>query len=194
MSRDAEGIPTFGAWAKQRRLTLNLTQAALARSIGCAVATLQKIEQGARTPSEQIAGLLARALNISEADIPAVVAAARSGVAPVLRTPTPALARVDDLIGRDGQLAALAELLLRGEHRVVTLIGPGGVGKTALALALAHALGAHFESGARVVSLADARTPELVPGVAISALTPEAGSGALPALLNALRAQTADRL
>jgi predicted ATPase/DNA-binding XRE family transcriptional regulator len=187
MSRDAEGVPAFGAWAKQRRLALELTQAALAQSIGCAVATLQKIEQGARTPSEQIAGLLARAFHIPEADIPAVVVAARSGVAPVLRAPRPALTRVDDLIGRDAQLAELAGLLLDDASRVVTLIGPGGVGKTSLALALAHALGAHYASGARVVSLADARTPGLVTGVAASALAPDAGIGTLPALLNVLK-------
>jgi predicted ATPase/DNA-binding XRE family transcriptional regulator len=187
MSRVSEGIPAFGQWAKQRRLSLALTQAVLAKSIGCAVATLQKIEQGARTPSAQVAELLAHALRLQEDDVPAFVAAARSGVAPVFRTVISAAARVDDLLGRDAQFALLASTLVERKHRIVTLTGPGGIGKTSLALALAHALSGQFEAGARVVSLAEAHTPELVLGVTIRALVTEANIASLPALLKALR-------
>lgn len=43
---------TFASWLKQRRKALDLTQADLARLVGCAVVTLQKIEEGRRRPSK----------------------------------------------------------------------------------------------------------------------------------------------
>ncbi len=187
MGRQTEGVVSFGEWAKQRRQTLALTQAALAARIGCAVATLQKIEQGARTPSEQMAGLLAEALAIAATNIPAVVAGARSGVAPSFNAPVPILTRVDDLIGRDRQLDALAALITARAHRIVTLTGPGGVGKTALALALMHASQRQFDSGARFVSLAEVQSPALVPNAAIAVLAPDARVADLSALLALLR-------
>lgn len=56
---------TFASWLKQRRKALDLTQADLARLVGCAVVTLQKIEEGRRRPSKQVAELLAQHLEIA---------------------------------------------------------------------------------------------------------------------------------
>jgi predicted ATPase/DNA-binding SARP family transcriptional activator len=56
-------------------------------------------------------------------------------------------------IGRTGELAEVTELLLRSEVRLVTLVGPGGVGKTRLALAAAWAVEHRFPGGVVHVDL-----------------------------------------
>ncbi|MER7458832.1 BTAD domain-containing putative transcriptional regulator [Micromonospora sp. NPDC126480] len=63
---------------------------------------------------------------------------------------------VDDLVGREEDLAALLNLLER--YRMVTLTGPVGVGKTALALALAEAARDGYAGGVAVVELSGARS------------------------------------
>jgi transcriptional regulator with XRE-family HTH domain len=66
----------FGAWVRRRR-ALDLTQAALARLVGVAAITVQKIEADARRPSRQVAELLAAQLQIPEREHAAFLAAAR---------------------------------------------------------------------------------------------------------------------
>jgi len=72
------------------------------------------------------------------------------------------------LIGRDGELSAVAELLPR--RRVVTITGPGGIGKTRLALAVAQQLLPAFADGAFLVTLEDARDRAAVASAVASAL------------------------
>jgi predicted ATPase/transcriptional regulator with XRE-family HTH domain len=56
----------FSEWLRHRRKALDLTQGELARRAGCSVSALRKIETGERRPSKQLAGLLAKALDIPE--------------------------------------------------------------------------------------------------------------------------------
>ena len=56
---------SFSHWIKQRRKALDLTQHDLAQLVGCALVTIQKIEEGRRRPSRQVAALLAEHLAIS---------------------------------------------------------------------------------------------------------------------------------
>src|SRR3954467_3230876 len=67
-----------------------------------------------------------------------------------LNLPTP----LTSLIGREHELASVESILRKTSIRLTTITGPGGIGKTRLALELAHRLNAHFAAGCFWVSLA----------------------------------------
>jgi predicted ATPase len=79
------------------------------------------------------------------------------------RLPAPA----NETIGREGELAEIGELLVRPGVRLVTLVGPGGVGKTRLAVEAARAVANRFPGGAAHVNLDGIEDASvLVPGAA----------------------------
>jgi len=85
-------------------------------------------------------------------------------------------AEVSSLVGRGPQIAAVLDGLRAS--RVVTLTGPGGCGKTRLALRAAALAADGFEDGARLVELASLTDPALVPVAVAGALgVPEQDAG-----------------
>ncbi|MGJ7507790.1 ATP-binding protein [Variovorax sp. GT1P44] len=76
--------------------------------------------------------------------------------------------RLTRMIGRSQFVESLAEALPR--HRFVSVVGPGGMGKTTLALAVAEDTLANYPHGARFVDLALLADPQLVPSALAAAL------------------------
>jgi predicted ATPase len=87
---------------------------------------------------------------------------------PVQRTP---------FVGREKEVAAAKELLLRQDVRLLTITGPGGIGKTRLAVEVAGGLVEHFPGGTNFVPLSTLSDPALIASAIVQALgIREAGS------------------
>jgi predicted ATPase len=92
-----------------------------------------------------------------------------------------------DFVGRQGELAQIAAMLERG--RLVTVVGPGGVGKTRVALVAAAQAAGNYPDGVWIVEQSGLRDPLLLPNTVASVLgLPEQDArSALDALLEYLR-------
>jgi predicted ATPase/DNA-binding winged helix-turn-helix (wHTH) protein len=117
------------------------------------------------------------------------VATAAVPISPSARTPTNLPEPVSELIGREVELNEILDL--SRSHRLVTLTGAGGIGKTRLGFEVARQLLPRFADGVWAVELAPLSDPELVPVTVATALGIELASGtASPqSVANALRSK-----
>lgn len=181
--------PSFGHWLKQRRRALKMTQIDLARQAGCAEVTLRKIEAGDAIPSAALAACLSRAVGASDDDLPEIVAFARGvGIRHALasnwgkaRYPHNLPKQLTPLFGRSHDIAAVRRRLVAEGARLITLVGPPGVGKTRLSLAVAEAVLEQFIDGVFFVRLGPVDDPALVASTISRALGLQLGGPNPPA-------------
>jgi non-specific serine/threonine protein kinase len=157
----------FGAVLQQYRLAAGLSQEELAERAALSRRGISDLERGARqTPHLGTVRRLAQALNLDAAGQAALLAAARGHSAPPTEQP-PAPQRRGDIrlpltsfVGREAAVPEVCGLI--DNTRLLTLVGPGGIGKTRLALAVAHRV-AQQESGVCFVELEPLQDAALVP-------------------------------
>ena len=185
---------SFGYWVRRRRKALDLTQAALARDVGCATVTIRKIENDERRPSQVMAERLAACLDIPEDDQETFILSGLGEVSaarmPVLSKPisisleaenslqsegAPSIsesssrsrnnlpAQATTFIGREKELTEIRVKLGLDDCRLLTLLGPGGSGKTRLAIEAAGGLLTDYQDGIYFVSLAPVQSVEVIP-------------------------------
>jgi predicted ATPase len=132
----------FGAWLRRQRRALALSQAELGARLGCSAALIRKIESGERRASQQFAEGVAGWLSIAGSEHADFVQQARLGRAPTESPDCPGAAALPlpltPFIGRQAELQQTERMLARPDCRLLNLVGPGGSGKTRLALELAR--------------------------------------------------------
>jgi predicted ATPase len=177
--REDGAIAAFGDQLRRLRLRRGFTQEELAQQADVSRATIESLELGLRSrPRARTLAALADALRLDPVDLRAFMRlagaeSARLEAAKALipeaeprsatgghRMPMPPT----PLIGRQVEIASARELLRPSSAavRLLTLHGPGGVGKTRLALAVARAASAEYADGVVFVDLAPLREHQLV--------------------------------
>lgn len=173
-----DGYTSFGYWVRRRRKALDLTQSDLARQVFCALSTIKKIELDERRPSRHMAERLADCLFLQGTERDAFLAASQAELAPyqLLTISSPIFPRLQPsnlpppqlqtpFVGYENELAQLTALLQNPNCRLITLVGPGGIGKTRLAIQAASGQAGEtgrYPDGVYFVPLAPLHSPEFI--------------------------------
>ena len=176
------GSPSmFGVLLRRFREAAGLSQERLAERAGLSPRGISDLERGARTmPRLETVRLLADGLDLDDADRAAFLAARGALPEPSASGsdgPWTALPRtVTSFIGRTAEIETIAQLLEAGEARLITLVGPGGVGKTRIALEVANRLARESGEEAVFIDLSPVRDASLVlPAIANRLGIPDSG-------------------
>jgi predicted ATPase/DNA-binding XRE family transcriptional regulator len=169
------GAPgSFGAHLKALREAAGFTQEELAAIAGVSVHAVSALECGRRRrPHVETVRALSAALDLTSATRDVLLGSAR---APAIDAVVDELSNVSlplpptVLLGREADVQTLRHWLAEPEARLITLTGPGGAGKTRLALELARAIAAESATRVVFVSLAATRNPAFVASAIAEAL------------------------
>jgi predicted ATPase len=158
---------SFGDWLRKQRRSQDLSRQAFAAQVGCAEVTLRRIEMGTLKPSKELADILLEKLGISESERLQWIAFAR-GVSGfphsssllsnkhVTNLPSP----LTSFIGREKEKVDVIDRI--SKHRLVTLTGSGGVGKTRLSIKVGEQIAGGYPNGVWLVELAPILDPLLI--------------------------------
>jgi len=165
----------FGAQLKALREAAGFTQEELATIAGLSVHAVSALERGERRrPHVDTVRALSAALDLTGATRDALLASARAPVHTAavdeLRSGVSLPSALTALLGREADVQMLKGWLADPTARLITLTGPGGVGKTRLALELARALLEEGSTRVVFVSLASIRDPAFVASTIAEAL------------------------
>ncbi|GAA3560206.1 ATP-binding protein [Kribbella ginsengisoli] len=174
------------------RVQAGLSQEELADKAGLSVRTIRELEAGrVARPRKDSVRLLAEGLGLRDGDaLQFLAAAGHATVRPVIAVADAAPSGLrwrgtrpipDGLVGRDDELAEI-ETLLR-QNRLVTLVGPGGVGKTELALAAADRVSS-VDTAVVVVDLTTVQRDAAVPSAILDAFGTAPGTSDLDDVLS----------
>lgn len=175
---------TFSYWLKQLRARHDFTQELLAEQVGCSLDTVRALETGRRRPSRAMAERLAEVLHVAEEQRAEFIRLARSasegdlaalaGSEPVEARPPLRPARLPvmptSFIGRVDEAAEVVRHLGAPACRLLTILGPGGTGKTRLALQVVTELQARGSRVVTFIGLSQVATVEHVPVAIAEAL------------------------
>jgi non-specific serine/threonine protein kinase len=190
---------SFGTWLRKRRRSLDLTQKALADQVGCAEITVRRMEADAYKPSNELALVLLEKLGIPEQDRQRWARFARglaehpepqTSSSPTREQLTNLPIPLTSFIGREKEIALIRQRL--AGHRLVTLIGAGGIGKTRLSQQVASQLLGEYADGVWLVELASLSDPALVPQTvgAVFGIQQGTNRALIETLIQFLRAKT----
>ena len=151
---------SFGALLKRYRQGAGLSQEGLAARASLSSRTISDLERGVHgTPHADTLALLTSALSLSTQQHALLLGAARPEIAASLEAPPDSLSPgfpfpPTRLIGRSQEHSYALDVLRRSKTHLLTLTGPGGVGKTRFALQLLQDLAPDFTDGTVYVPLA----------------------------------------
>jgi predicted ATPase/DNA-binding XRE family transcriptional regulator len=160
---------SLGELLKRHRARRGLTQEELAEVAGISTRTISDVERGIRTSMyRDTLDRLARALELGDEERGALLRVGRPHRAPrIALAGHPASIPIppSPIIGREREVNAVAAQIRTGEAKLAVISGPGGIGKTRLAIEIARTLESELRDGAVFIDLAGTSDPELLPAV-----------------------------